>query len=324
MAEPIPSRYGVLLLNMGGPGSLDEVEQYIYSLLADPDMIRLPLGSVLQKPFARMISRRRAPKVQKRYELIGGKSPIGATTEQQARLLEQQLGIPVDYAMRYTPPACADALRQLAGRGSTRLIAIPLYPQYSTVSTLSSVKDLKAQSDGREIRVVERHSANRDYINAMREQLIAVLAQTDNSLKSHVLFAAHSIPEAYIRRGDPYAAEIEQTAADIIAGIADPPAHSLAYQSQVGPVKWRGPTLEEALAEVAGTGVQQLVVQPLSFVSENLETLYDLDIVFKKQCAEAGISRYHRVPALNDSLLYIGALANIVRTEVGRWEASDA
>ncbi|HES58574.1 MAG TPA: ferrochelatase [Firmicutes bacterium] len=324
MTEPIPSRYGVLLLNMGGPGSLDEVEQYIYSLLADPDMIRLPLGWLLQKPFARMVSRRRAPKVQKRYELIGGKSPIGPTTDKQARLLEQQLDIPVDFAMRYTPPTCADALGRLTGQGCTRFIAIPLYPQYSTVSTLSSVKDLRAQSDGREFRVVERHSANGDYIRAMQEQLSAVLAQTDGSLHTRVLFAAHSIPEAYIQRGDPYAKQIERTAADIIGGIADAPRHSLAYQSQVGPVKWRGPTLEEALTEMVGAGVEQLVVQPLSFVSENLETLYDLDIVFREQCAKAGIRRYHRVPALNDSLLYVRALAGIVRAEISSWEAADA
>lgn len=318
-------QYGVLLLNMGGPSSLDEVEDYIFQLLADPDMVRLPLAPLLQKPFARLVARRRAPRVRERYKLIGGESPIEEATMRQAKALSAVLEMPVGYAMRYTPPYAEQAATALSHLGATRLVAIPLYPQYSTVSTLSALKDLSQRVNGQiDYRVIDRHYNDPGYIDAMQWELNQRLAEVEPELKTHLLFAAHSIPEAYIGRGDPYADEVEQTMHLICSKFGEKWPFSLAYQSQVGPVKWRGPTLDEELARLLANGVEQLVVQPLSFVCENLETLYDLDIVFRGSCERAGIKSFLRVPALGDSPRYIEALAALARRRLAEWEAEDA
>ena len=319
------SRYGVLLLNMGGPRNLQEVEQYIYRLLSDPDAVRLPAGRLLQKPLARMIARLRAPKVRRRYELIGGKSPINEATAAQAAATQTELGLPVEHAMRYTRPAAGDALNSLAAREVERTVVIPLYPQYSTVSTLSAMKDLqRCNGHAMAYRTVERHYDNPGYLGAMKAELRATLQQIDSVLRTHVLFTAHSIPEAYIQRGDTYASEVERTAALVAAGEPGIQTWSLAYQSSVGPVRWRGPSLEEELQRLLSTGVEHLVVQPLSFVSENLETLYDLDIVFRQACVESGIKSFHRVRAPGSSELYIKALAGMARRVIGEWEGGNA
>lgn len=325
MGQALPNQYGVLLLNMGGPENLDGVEEYIYNLLSDPNMVRMPLGWLVQKPFARMISRKRAPKVRERYKLIGGSSPIGAATATQARLLGESLGLPVAFAMRYTPPSVNAALEQLTTTGAERLVVIPQYPQYSTVSTLSSLKDFKRQNKtNMQVRTIDRHGSQPDYIAAMQALLADTMKGIDPALNTHIMFVAHSIPESYITQGDPYAEEIEQTGALVIAGIDSAPPHSLAYQSRVGPMQWRGPTLEEELVCLVQNGVEQVVVQPLSFVSENLETLYDLDIVFKQQCLDKGIKAFHRVNTLGDSPLYIKALAKLAQNAISRWEVGDA
>lgn len=324
MNNPKP-KYGILLLNMGGPNSIDEVENYIYSLMADPLMIRIPLGAVLQKPFARMISRKRAPKVIKRYELIGGKSPIEDATRRQSEALSNASGLSVAFAMRYTPPSVSDALAILQNSGCTRLIVIPLYPQYSTVSTLSSIRDFENQiGDSFEYRIIDRHFNNPNYINAMRQLLLNAIGGVDLSLKTHILFAAHSIPEPYIRAGDPYADEVEETARAICNSPDVSLPYSLAYQSRVGPVKWRGPALDEELKSLLSQGIEQLIVQPLSFVSENLETLFDLDIDFKETCRAAGIRSYIRVNTPDNMPKYINAIADMTASAIEMWEAAGA
>lgn len=317
--------FGVLLLNMGGPNNLDEVQEYIYNLLADPLMIRIPMGAILQKPLARFIARKRAPKVRKRYELIGGRSPIDEATSRQAELLSTSLDLPVGYAMRYTQPRADTAVLSLQSRGVRRLIVLPLYPQYSTVSTLSSINDFIELNAGRlDYRIIDRHYNNPLYIRAMAQALNNAITEVDLSLKTSVLFAAHSIPESYIRSGDPYADEVGKTARSICDELKLELPHSLAYQSRVGPVKWRGPTLDEELEVIAGKGFEQLIVQPLSFVSENLETLFDLDIEFKESCEKAGIKQMHRIPTPGTSQPYIDALSDIVMKAISEWRKADA
>jgi protoporphyrin/coproporphyrin ferrochelatase len=318
-------RYGVLLLNMGGPHDLDCVEDYIYQLLADPDMVRLGWASFLREPLARFISRKRGPKVRKRYAMMGGKSPINEATAEQAALLQRQIGMPVAYAMRYTPPPVSSALDELRGAGCERVVVVMLYPQYSTVSTLSSLKDFNRQNT-RSIphRIVDRHFSDPTYIGGMQSLLREGLGGLKPHVRTHLLFVAHSIPEAYVREGDPYTDEVERTAELIRAGVPEAPPHSLAYQSQVGPVKWRGPYLEEALRTMLDQGVQQLVVQPLSFVSECLETIFDLDIDFKEMCAKAGITAYIRIPAPSSASWYIDALEGLSRGAINDWEAERA
>lgn len=315
----------VLLLNMGGPASLDAVEPYIASLLGDPDMVRLPLGGLFQQPFARMVARRRAPKVRERYGLIGGASPLEAATARQAELLAAELGLPVNYAMRYTPPRVAEVLARDGDPLAAHWVVIPLYPQYSTVSTLSALKDFGQQAPaGLRYTVVDRHFSAPGYISALKLRLGEALAECEPGLTTHIVFAAHSIPESYIRRGDPYADEIEATARLVRAGADDGYGATLGYQSRVGPVKWRGPTLSEVLARLRADGVEQLVVQPLSFVSENLETLYDLDIDFREECKAAGIRHYARARTVDDAPEYISALAELARGALADGGGRDA
>lgn len=325
MTQASNSRYGVLLLNMGGPSGPADVEEYIYRLLADPDMIRMPLGFLLQRPLARMIARRRAPKVIKRYGLIGGGSPLGGITSEQTAALQAALHLPVAHAMRYTTPPVAAAVDELASAGVERPVVIPLYPQYSTVSTLSAIRDFERQANGRlDYRLIDRHYRDKQYLEAMREPLRETLRQLDPDLKPHILFVAHSIPEAYVRAGDPYAHETEETVRLIMSCVETAVLCSLAYSSRVGPVKWRGPSLEEELRRLADLNIRQLVVQPLSFVSENLETLFDLDIDFKESCAAAGITAFHRIPTLGTSPRYINSLAAMARTVIENWEQGHA
>lgn len=310
---------------MGGPRDLSEVEDYIFQLLADPDMVRLPCAALLQRPLARFIARRRSPKVRQRYAVIGGRSPLNADAAQQAQLLGERLGLPVAHALRYTPPQAEQAVAMLAARGVQRLVALPLYPQYSSVSTLSALKDLDRGNAGRlPVRAIDRHFSDPGYISALRELLQETLGRIKPRLRTHLLFVAHSIPEAYIAAGDPYVAEVEATVQLVSAGLEPRLPQSLAYSSRVGPLKWRGPALAEELDRLARQGVEQLVVHPVSFVSENLETLFDLDIEFKRQCAERGLHEFLRVPALGCAPAYISALAGLVQRQIAQWEGGDA
>lgn len=311
-----------LLINMGGPSKLDEVEKYIRTLLSDPDMVRLPGGFFYQNLFAKIVSSRRAQKVKERYELIGGKSPILEETTRIAAKTEEFSESPVFAAMRYTAPSIPFALDKLALGGFEEVVAIPLFPQYSFSTTLSIEKELKrANKRSLNLRIVKNHFDNPRYIEAMTANLLYAMRRENSGLnETRVLFTAHSVPVSYTKNGDPYISQIERTAESIAAEAELTEGWSLAYQSQVGPAKWHGPALEEELARLASIGVKRLVVQPLSFATECLETLYDLDVVFKKQCAQAGIESFVRVPALAEGELYAQALAEIILNADGEGE----
>ncbi len=302
-----------LLINMGGPSSLGEVEGYIRSLLSDPDMVSLPGGFLYQNLFAKIVSSRRAPKVKARYELIGGRSPILEETLRIAAKTEELSEIPVFVAMRYTAPSIPFALEKIASRGFSEAAVVPLFPQYSFSTTLSIEKELeRANVYSTRLRVVKSHFDNPRYVEAMTANLLyAMRGEDKESGGSRVLFTAHSVPVSYAKKGDPYISQIERSAQLIAeeAGLGD--EWSLAYQSQVGPVKWHGPTLEEELERLVAGGVKRLVVQPLSFATECLETLYDLDVIFKERCARAGIESFVRVPALAGGELYAQAILEL-------------
>ncbi len=320
-------RFGVLLLNMGGPNSLDEIESYLYELFLDPCIVQLPLGRLYRKRLAGFISARRAKKVRVRYEAIGGKSPIGAETEKQAQRLSAILGAPVEFAMRYTRPRVSEAIKSLTEKGAGRLVVVPLYPQYSVSTSASAIGDFRRHTSGKlRYRIVEKHYDHPGYIDSAVYMLKVKLSELEEGGAAHVLFTAHSIPEKYIRRGDPYVGQTEETVRLVYdaAGVDLP--YSLAFHSRIGPVRWHGPSLEEELDRVRANGVKRLIVHPISFVSENLETLYDLDVDFRRKCLEAGIEVYIRVPAPGASELYMKALADMVLAAVkeGRWEGAGA
>ncbi len=301
---------GVLLTDMGSPASPADLEAFLRALLGDPRILRVPMGGLVRPLLARHIARTRARKVAARYEAIGGGSPLLRGTRRLAAAVEAVAHLPVGVAMRYTEPRLTAALEDLRCRAVRRMVLIPLYPQYSTSTTASTLDDLdRYRPLDMEIAVVERHADHAAWLNVMAGLLGEALVSTPT--ETRVLFTAHSIPERFTRDGDPYVSEIEAAVAGIsaLAGLALG-RWSLAYQS-TGPVgRWHGPSWEEEVDRLHGEGIRTLVVQPLSFVSENLETLWDLDIVMRKRCEDLGIA-FTRVPTPGASPGYAALLAGL-------------
>jgi ferrochelatase len=324
---------GVLLINLGGPEKLNDVEPFLVDFFSDPLVIRLPFGKLCQKRFAKWLAQKRESKAREKYQAIGGYSPLIRETRKQAQVLSRILGIPVEFAMRYLSPKVNLAITNLEKQGVKRVVVIPLFPQYSEVTTGSIIPDFKKQNKSLPYIFIKDHYNHPGYINALADLLKNSLKKIDPSLQTHLLFTAHSVPERYVRRGDPYVSQTEETVRLIVSseGIDGEDAikfaeHSLAFQSKLGPIRWHRPSLEEELLRIREKGVEQLIVFPISFVEENLETLYDLDIEFKNLCLKTGIKNFIRVPCLGDSERYLKALAEMTLRAIERaqWERPDA
>ncbi len=308
----MPSTFGVLLLNMGGPRNLEEIEPYLNRLFNDSFIFQMPLGRFYQKKLARFLASKRAVKAAKRYKAIGGKSPLHDNTVKLASRLEEMISAPVRFAMRYTEPGVQKAVKTLSAKGADHLIVIPLYPQYSIVTSGSSLHEFKERnSNGLACDIVKSHHDHPGYRAAIAELLQAELDKIDDKNTSHILFAAHSIPLKYVRRGDPYVDQVRETVSLAYEKTGTDVPHSLAFQSRIGPVKWQGPSLEEEFIRLKERGVKHIVVHPAAFVSENLETLYDLDIEFRNRCEGSGI-RYCRTATVDSNDTYLRALRDII------------
>lgn len=301
---------GVVLLNLGGPESEAQIPDFLRRLLGDPDVIRLP--GFLRRPLARFIARRRSAKVAAHYKRIGGRSPIGAQTRAQVEALRASLGDGwlVRYAFRHSPPFADQVVAGLIEAGVRRVVALPGYPHWSGSTTGSALKDLRRAAAGTELELCETPSFPDDpgYVQALAEGIAPLLSDG-----CHLLVSAHGLPAKMIRRGDPYVAEVEKTFSALRAALPDRTAMSLAYQSRLGPVEWTRPYLTDEIQRLAGEGVRSLVVAPVSFVCENLETLYELDLEVAELAAEHGIESYQRAPVPGVHPAFIGALADLVR-----------
>ena len=314
---------GVVLLNMGGPDSLSAVRPFLARLFSDRDLIRLPASFLTQPVFAWLVSGLRARKVKRYYEEIGGGSPIGPLTELQRAALETALretggNFRVYVAMRYWYPLAKHAVLEMKEDGVAQAIALPLYPQYFAATTGSSLKDLKgwirwagAAIPLREIRSYPDHPG---YIAALSEKVAETL-QGAGPGATHLLFSAHGVPKSFIDGGDPYQEEIGRTVAAVMRRFPGVP-HSIAYQSRAGRAQWLAPDSVTEVVRLGKEGLDTLVVVPVSFVSDHIETLHELDIRLKDTAAQAGIRTFLRVPALNDSPVFIRALKEIVLSEV--------
>ncbi len=319
------SDYGVILMNMGGPWTLEEIEPYLQRVLSDRKMVRLPGGGLYQGLFARLVSRRRARKVRARYEAIGGGSPLLAETEVLAAALSARLSVPVTIAMRYSSPFARDAALRMSEAGVKRWVGVPLYPQYSTATTASSVEDLLQHvPEGVECRLVERHGVNAGYVESLWASIEAALDEPGRPTACAVLLTAHSIPESYTAAGDPYVAEVEETVGLLRERIEGRAPVYLAFQSAVRFGRWHGPSVEEVLFELEEQEVNGLIVQPLTFVSENLETRYDLDIVLRDLAADLGFPWYRRLAAPGREEAYVEGLAKAIDAVARREERDDA
>ncbi|HIJ81029.1 MAG TPA: ferrochelatase [Desulfuromonadales bacterium] len=311
----------VLLLQMGGPDSLAAIEPFLYNLFSDRDIISI--GPALLQPFiARQIARRRAKKVTEYYRKIGGKSPIRELTEQQALSLQQALGenFRCFVAMRYSQPDTASALATISREGIASLIVLSLYPHYSRATTGSSInqleRDLKKTAAPLKVSYIRQFYDHPSYISSLAGKIENGLAAFSDRSSVQLVFSAHGLPQSFIDSGDPYLDHIQATVRLVMERFRDI-SHHLAFQSRAGPVKWLEPSTETKIAELAGAGCKQLLMVPLSFVSDHIETLYEIDIQYREEANALGIKDFRRTEALNSSPEFISCLAELVRSCTG-------
>ena len=316
-------RLGVLLLNLGGPEQLSDVRPFLFNLFSDPEIIRIPIAA-LQKPLAWIISTSRAKKSQANYQKIGGGSPLRRITEEQARALETQLraqgeDAKVYIGMRYWHPFTEEALAQIEQDDIEQLVILPLYPQFSISTSGSSFRLIeKIWSENPQLKppqytVIADWYKEPGYLQAMTELIATEIDKCPNPDRAHVFFSAHGVPVSYVEEaGDPYQAEIEECTELIMKTLGRQNDRSLAYQSKVGPIEWLKPYTEDAIVELAAKGVTELVVVPISFVSEHIETLEEIDIEYREIAEEAGIHTFNRVPALDTNPIFIQTLVDLV------------
>jgi len=315
-------RVGVLLLNLGGPDKLEDVQPFLFNLFSDPEIIRLPF-SWLQKPLAWFISARRTQTSQENYRKIGGGSPLRQITEAQGEALKAQLAefgkeANIYVGMRYWHPYTEEAIAQIVADKIEKLVILPLYPQFSISTSGSSYRLLEQLwQENPKLQQIEYSAIaswykEPGYLQAMAELIAQELDQLPNPEQAHIFFSAHGVPKSYVEEaGDPYQQEIEECTHLIMQTLNRPLPHTLAYQSRVGPVEWLQPYTEQAIEDLAHKGVKNLVVVPVSFVSEHIETLEEIDIEYREVAEEAGIENFRRVPALNVHPVFIKALADL-------------
>ena len=313
----------VVLLNMGGPDSLDAVEPFLFNLLRDRELVPLPLGILWQRLFARMVSRRRAQVVRDYYARIGGKSPLGEITRAQADALEARLNASrpgafrCHVAMRYTPPFSHEVAQALAKDGARTIVALSLYPHYTTATTGSSLNDLRRALAPLSLLEIERWPDEPLYLDALAAQVRRGLEQfpVERRGEVEILFSAHGLPMSFIKKGDPYVDDLKATIAGVMARIGERPWR-LTFQSKVGRQKWLEPQTDQTLRELARTGKKEILAVPISFVSDHIETLYEIDLLFGDEARALGLD-FRRAPSLNVEPTFIEALAALVERRLG-------
>ena len=320
-------RVGVLLLNLGGPERIQDVKPFLYNLFSDPEIIRLPVAA-MQKPFAWLISSLRSRKSQQAYRSIGGGSPLRRITKQQARELQSNLrqkGVDATsyVAMRYWHPFTESAVADLKADGIDQVVVLPLYPHFSISTSGSSFRELQRLRNTDPafsrlpISCIQSWYDHPGYIQALANLIAREIQACEEPATAHIFFSAHGVPKSYVEdAGDPYQLEIVACSKLILEQLRQQLGHSnpftLAYQGRVGPVEWLKPYTEDALQELGEQGVKDLVVVPISFVSEHIETLEEIDIDYRELATAAGVKNFRRVPALDTDPAFIAALTDLV------------
>ncbi len=316
----------ILLLNLGGPDSPKAVKPFLYNLFSDRHIIQLG-PSFLQKPLARLISTVRSRKTEKIYNAIGRRSQLAEITNQQAKVLEELLNkenktkFKVYVGMRYWHPFIEETIKQISEDGIKKLIVLSLYPHYSSATSGSSIAKVK--------KIIEKYPVEKYYIDqwfkhqGYIDSLVEVIKKglevfSEAGVKNpnenvHVLFSAHSLPKKIIDKGDPYINQIKETINEILKKI--PLNWHLSYQSKSGPVKWLKPSTDKKLREFSARGVKNVLIVPVSFVSDNVETLYEIDILYKQKAQQYGMV-LRRTESLNTNPLFIKALKDIITNKV--------
>jgi ferrochelatase len=315
-------RIGVVLFQLGGPDTLEAIEPFLFNLFCDPDIIDFPGARLGRKALAKLISSTRARKVQHHYAVIGGGSPIRRFTEQQARCLQLKLaGSGLDarcfVAMRYWHPFTSEAIAQVRAAHCDEIVLLPLYPHYSSTTTGSSLNEWRRLfHDDVPVHNVEAFYRHPLYLEALAEKVDEALARFPQPEKAELVFSAHSVPLAVIERGDPYQRQIEETVELLVRHGGWRNRHRLCYQSKVGASKWLQPSLHKTLRDLLPGNVCEVCVVPISFVSDHVETLGEIDHEARKEAYKLGISQFEMTEGLNNSTTFIAALADLVKTAV--------
>lgn len=313
-------KIGICLLNMGGPASLEDVRPFLFNLFSDREIIELG-PRFLQRPIAWLIAKMRAPKSKENYRLIGGKSPLTDITISQAKALEGLLnkrigeGVSIGFVakvgMRYWHPRTPKTLMEFKTEGIEKVIGLSLYPHFSRATGGTSLNEFErcARDLGLEFVSIKRYPTHPAYISALKD----VLEEGINKMGGppfHLVYSAHSLPERFIRQGDPYLHDIKATikALEAQTGIKG----TLAFQSRSGPVKWLEPQTDQHLLELVAQGKRRILCLPISFVSDHIETLYEIDMLFKGIVKEAGGELY-MTPGLNTRPSFIEALFQLTQ-----------
>jgi len=311
-------RVGVVLFQLGGPDTLDAIEPFLFNLFCDPDIIDFPFARLGRKPLAKLISSTRAKKVQHHYSVIGGGSPIRRFTEQQARALQLKLtesGLDARcfVAMRYWHPFTTEAIEHLRAAKCDEVVLLPLYPQYSSTTTGSSLNEWRRRfPDDIPVHCVDPFYENQLYLEAVVEKLEEALARFPDPQRADIVFSAHSVPVSVIEEGDPYQRQIEETVERIMQRGGWRNRYRLCYQSKVGASKWLQPSLRRTLIDLRDQHVREVCVVPISFVSDHVETLGEIDHEAREQARKLGIERFEMSSGLNDAPTFIAALAELV------------
>jgi ferrochelatase len=324
-------RVGIVLFQLGGPDSLEAVQPFLLNLFLDPDIIPMGRLGFLRRPLAKLISSRRSVPVRRRYAEIGGRSPIGALTERQRGALIEALSRDIDpvavIAMRYWHPLTEQAVEALRKAGPLEeIVLLPLYPHFSYATTLSSLKEWRRvygpPSSGPPQRTIGQFYDHPLYIQALAQRIGTVLRQFEDSSRIHLIFSAHGLPMSLVEKGDPYPTQIEATVRMVCEEGRKqfpswPQTHILCYQSRVGPAKWLQPPLTGTIERLGKEGVKEMLVVPISFVTEHIETLHEINIEARAEAKKFGVEVFRMMPAVGDSPLFIAALKDLVLRAVG-------
>lgn len=325
--DPVPPRVAVVLFNLGGPDSMAAVKPFLLNLFRDPAILRVPF--FIRPLLARIIARARVKPASENYALLGGKSPLLELTEAQARALEAALagrGVTAScfIAMRYWHPFAREAARAVRAWNPDEIVLLPLYPQFSTTTSGSSLDDWRAEAAraglARPVTTLCCWGDDGGYVAATASLVARALATARAEARApvRVLFSAHGLPEKIVRDGDPYQFQVESTVRAVVDALGEEGLdHQVCYQSRATPQKWLDPSTEEAIERAAHDRVAVLVV-PIAFVSEHSETLVELDVEYREIAEKLGVPGYFRAPAQNDDPAFIAALADLVQAARGK------
>ena len=318
------NRLGVVLFQLGGPDTFEAIEPFLYNLFCDPDIIDFPFARLGRRPLAKLISSTRAQRVRHHYSAIGGGSPIRRNTERQAQALEAELqdrGFDARcfVAMRYWHPFTAEAVAALEREPCSDIVLLPLYPQYSSTTTGSSLNEWnrRYRQNGAVVHLISDFYRHERYLEAVVDAIDRTLQRFDVPSRPELIFSAHSVPTAVVERGDPYQKQIEQTVGLLMQRGDWASNYRLCYQSKVGASSWLQPTLTGTVRQLAKEQIREVCVVPVSFVSDHVETLGEIDHTARELATKLGITRFEMVPGLNDSPVFISALADLVLDAAG-------